>query len=140
MSLSIPSVLLFTNIRKRSGPNMEPWGTSAVVCLHQLGIFFSYDSDSVVTKNVMDRAKEFKRVLDMWLQRDLSLIGKITILKSLAFSKVIYQCGILATTPKFVELLNDISYKFLWNNKPDKIKRNTLIADYKNGGFKFISL
>jgi hypothetical protein len=65
--------------------------------VHALGIFFSYDTDLVIQKNFMDRAKEFKRILDMWLQRDLSLIGKITILKSLAFSKVIYQCGVMTT-------------------------------------------
>jgi hypothetical protein len=51
--------------------------------VHSLGIFFSYDTDYVMLKNFMDKAKDFKRVLDMWSQRDLSLIGKITILKSL---------------------------------------------------------
>ena len=88
----------------------------------------------------MDRAKEFKRVLDMWSQRDLSVIGKITILKSLAFSKVIYQCGVLAIPENYVKLLNDIAYGFIWNKKPDKIKRKTLISDYENGGLKMIDI
>jgi uncharacterized membrane protein len=108
--------------------------------VHALGIFFSYDTDSVIQKNFMDRAKEFKRILDMWSQRDLSLIGKITILKSLAFSKVIYQCGVMSTPTTFIELIVDIAYQFIWHNKPDKIKRQTLIAEYEKGGLKMIDI
>jgi hypothetical protein len=118
----------------------EPLGIKWVKEVHALGICFSYDTDSVVLKNFMDRAKAFKRILDMWSQRDLSLLGKITILKSLAFSKVIYQCGVLAIPPDYIELLNDIAYRFIWNNKPNKIKRNTLIADYESGGLKMLDI
>jgi hypothetical protein len=91
-------------------------------------------------KNFMDKAKDFKRVLDMWSQRDLSLIGKITILKSLAFSKIIYQCGVITPPPKFLEQIIDIAYKFIWNNKKDKVKRTTLISDYQNGGLKMLDI
>ena len=108
--------------------------------VHALGIFFSYDTDSVVQKNFMDRAKEYKRILDMWSQRDLSLIGKITILKSLAFTKITYQCGVLVPPPKYIELISDIAYSFVWQNKPNKIKRKTLIADYENGGMKMLDI
>jgi hypothetical protein len=118
----------------------EPLGIKWVKEVHALGICFSYDNDSVVLKNFMDRAKAFQRILDMWSQRDLSLIGKITILKSLAFSKVIYQCGVLAIPPNYIELLEDIAYKFIWNNKPNKIKRKTLIADYESGGLKMLDI
>jgi hypothetical protein len=76
----------------------------------------------------------------MWLQRDLSLIGKITILKSLAFSKVIYQCGASIAPNNFVEYINDLAYNFIWHNKPDKIKRKTLIADYVDGGLKMLDI
>jgi hypothetical protein len=108
--------------------------------IHSLGIFFSYNTDYVMQKNFMDRAKEFKQILDMWSQRDLSLIGKITILKSLAFSKIIYQCGVFTSPPNFVEQINDIAYKFIWNNKPDKVKRMTIIADYEKGGLKMLDI
>ena len=117
-----------------------PLGIKWVKHVHSLGIFFSYDSDYVVQKNFDDRAKEFKRILDMWLQRDLSLIGKITILKSLAFSKVIYQCEVLTCPPTFIENMNDLAFSFVWNNKPNKIKRTTLIADYEKGGLKMLDI
>jgi hypothetical protein len=118
----------------------KPLGISWVKQVYSLGIYFSYEGDSVMQKNFEDRAKEFKRILDMWLQRDLSLIGKITILKSLAFSKIIYQCGVLTSPPKFIEHIVDLAYKFVWNNKPNKIKRNTLIADYEHGGLRMLDI
>ena len=110
----------------------KPLGIKWVKDVHALGIFFSYNTDSVVQKNFQDRAKEFKRILDMWQMRDLSVIGKIAILKSLAFSKIIYQCGILPIPPKFAEHINDLAFKFIWNNKKDKVKRKTVIADYED--------
>jgi hypothetical protein len=124
------------NINNKTNPLEIKW----VKQVHALGIFFSYDTDSVIQKNFMDRAKEFKRILDMWLQRDLSLIGKITILKSLAFSKVLYQCGVMAAPPDFIEYLNSLAYNFVWSNKPNKIKRLTLIADYEQGGLKMLDI
>jgi hypothetical protein len=124
------------NVNNRSEPLAIKW----VKQVHALGIFFSYDNDSVVLKNFMDRAKEFKKILDMWLQRDLSLIGKITILKSLAFSKVLYQCGVMTIPDKFIEHLNDLAYHFIWSGKKDKIKRETLIANYEDGGLKMLDI
>jgi hypothetical protein len=118
----------------------EPLGIKWVKHVHALGIYFSYDTDSVVQKNVMDRAKELKKILDMWSQRDLSIIGKIAILKSLAMSKVLYQCGVLEIPPDFIDLINTLSYNFIWNNKPEKIKRLTLIADYEDGGKKMLDI
>jgi hypothetical protein len=108
--------------------------------VHSLGIFFSYDKDSVIQKNLMDRAKDFKRILDMWLQRDLSLIGKITVLKSLAFSKIIYQCGVINPPENYKDHITDIAYNFIWHNKPDKIKRLTLIAENEKGGLKMLDI
>jgi hypothetical protein len=115
-----------------------PLGLKWVKEVHSLGIFFSYDTDYVVQKKFTDKSKTFKRILDLWAQRDLSIIGKITILKSLAFSTLTYQCGLLNPPEKFIETINDIAFKFLWNNKPDKVKRKTIIADYKDGGLKML--
>jgi hypothetical protein len=127
-------------IGKDRNKTAEPIKIQWVKKVHALGIFFSYDTDSVIQKNFMDRAKEFKRILDMWQQRDLSIIGKIIILKSLAFSKVLYQCGVMAPPQDFITTLNDIAYDFVWGYKPEKIKRLTLISEYEQGGQKMLDI
>jgi hypothetical protein len=32
--------------------------------------------------------------------------------------------------------IQDMFYKFLWDGKPDKIKRNVIINNYEEGGLK----
>jgi hypothetical protein len=108
--------------------------------VHSLGIYFSYNTDYVTQKNFTDKAKTFKRILDLWAQRDLSLLGKIAILKSLAFSTITYQCCSLQPPEKFIEEINSIAFKFLWNGKPEKVKRKTIIADYSKGGLRMVDI
>jgi hypothetical protein len=62
------------------------------------------------------------------------------VLKSLAFSKIIYQCGVITSPPKFIEYINGIAFNFLWHNKPEKIKRKTIIADYEKGGLRMLDI
>ena len=35
---------------------------------------------------------------------------------------------------------NDLIFKFLWDNKGDKIKRTEMIADYQDGGLKMLDI
>jgi hypothetical protein len=116
----------------------QPLGLTWVNEIHSLGIFFSYNTDYVVQKNFTDKAKTFKRVLDLWSQRNLSLIGKITILKSLAFSLLTYQCCSINPPDKFVDEITSMAYNFLWSGKINKVKRKTIIADYGDGGLKML--
>ena len=36
--------------------------------------------------------------------------------------------------PNFAEKVNDICFKFIWNFKPDKVKRHTIIGPVDKGG------
>ena len=67
-------------------------------------------------------------------------IGKITILKSLIISKFIHVFSILPIPENFIKMLTSTFFKFLWSNKPDKIKRGTLCSSYLTGGLKMIKL
>ena len=40
--------------------------------------------------------------------------------------------------PKFAEKVNDICFKFIWNFKPDKIKRQTLVLPVDKGGLNMV--
>ena len=48
--------------------------------------------------------------------------------------------------PKLIHLqslfndLNKLFFYFIWDGKPEKIKRNTLIAEFEDGGLKMIHL
>jgi hypothetical protein len=34
--------------------------------------------------------------------------------------------------------IQDMFYKFLWEGKPDQIKRNVIINNYEEGGLRYI--
>jgi hypothetical protein len=53
---------------------------------------------------------------------------------------VIYQCSILNCPESFLDCINKHAYDFLWNYKPNKIKRTTIIADYADGGLKMLDI
>ena len=39
-----------------------------------------------------------------------------------------------------LQQINSFMFSFLWNNKPDKVKRNTICGDYLNGDLKMINI
>ena len=42
--------------------------------------------------------------------------------------------------PDFFSNLNSILFRFIWNNKPDKVKRSILCSPVSNGGLKMVDL
>ena len=71
--------------------------------------------------------------------RDLSLVGKITVFKSSAFSKIKYFVLTLLLK-NIIKELKHIQKKLLWSNKKVKIKHHTLCNDYKDGDFKSVDI
>jgi len=105
-----------------------------------LGITFTMDNLDMEYKNFRHRLEKIKNILKLWRQRDLSLRGKIIILKSLAMAQLIYPLSILEAPRWALEEANSLFYSFLWGNKPDKVKRNTIIREMDQGGLKMIDI
>ena len=60
----------------------------------------------------------------MWSQRDLSIVGRINIIKTLALSKVVFICSVMNTPKDFSKEVNKITFdNFFWNHKPAKNKK-----------------
>ena len=105
-----------------------------------LGFWFSSDSNITVSHNYIDKVEKVKAMLSCWKFRRLSLLGKITVIKSLAVSQLVYILAPLQTDHKAIIEINVLFYKFLWDGKGDKIKRNVMINDFSEGGLKMIDI
>ena len=68
----------------------------------------------------------------------LTLIGRICIVKKLEISKLVYNTSVFTVPPNFAENVNDICFKFIWNIKPDKVKRQTIILPVDKGGLNIV--
>ena len=55
-----------------------------------LGMVFSNNTKEIICLNYEPQLKKAQNLLNIWQQRNLSLIGKITITKTLALSKLVF--------------------------------------------------
>ena len=78
--------------------------------------------------------------LEYWKFRRLTLLGKTAVLKSLVASQLVYKFSPLQTNHEAIKEINTICYKFLWNDKGDKIKRKIMINNYSEGGLTAIDI
>ena len=74
-------------------------------------------------------------------KKELNINWKDYCCKTLAISSLVHIFAALPNPPKpFLKELNNIIFKFLWNDKNDKIKRTTITRDYCQGGLRMIEL
>ena len=105
-----------------------------------LGLWLSTDPDTALRLNYNEKTENIRKLLSCWKYRRLTLLGKITVLKSLAASQLVYLLSPLRSNHHAIKEINDMFYHFLWNGKGDKIKRKVMINEPEYGGLKMIDL
>jgi hypothetical protein len=102
-----------------------------------LGIEFDLGCPNKVINNFHTKFKKVKSVLNSWIHRELSYVGKITVIKTLALPILAQVLSVLPNPPKETLIdIQNIFFRFLWNNKRDKIKRKVIMNNYEEGGLK----
>lgn len=86
------------------------------------------------------KIERIKNILNSWSVRRLNLLGKITIIKTLAVSQIVHVLTSLQTHQGALKEINTLLYDFLWERRGDKIKMTEIINDYDKGGLKMIDI
>ena len=73
-----------------------------------------------------------------WSKRHLSMLGKELIIKALIISFLTFIVNSCVIPEKYKKEIESKCFKFIWNGKPVKVKRNTLIGEFENDGLKMI--
>ena len=105
-----------------------------------LGVYFTYNCQIFKEKNLLETIEKIENVLAVWRWRNLTLSGKITVFKSLAFSKLVFMSYLNFIPGAIIDKMNEIQKNFIWDGKTPKIKHSTLISDYEEGGLKDIDI
>ena len=114
------------------------WNSSQATAL---GMTFTTNKDSIFEVNLEPKINNFENCIKQWQHRKLTLMGKIIVIKSFALPKLIYVLSSLQSPPAdTIKRIETIMYKFIWDGKPDKIKREILIQDFGKGGLKMIDI
>ena len=97
-----------------------------------LGVYISNSPNKSIMLNFESKIEALLRQLRWWKARDLSLNGRVFIIKELALSKFQYIASLVVIPGHIVSLGNKIIYEFVWNGKTDKVKRNIFEQEYNN--------
>ena len=92
-----------------------------------LGVWLSTDPNITISLNYNEKIEKIRSILECWKFRRFTLLGKIAVLKSPVASQLVYVFSPLQTNREAIKEINTILYKFLWNDKGDKIKRKAMI-------------
>ena len=65
------------------------------------------------------------------MHRNLTWIGRITVIKTLCISKFNYTISSIETPTWFIEKTETLLKDFLWNNKPPRIKQQVMYNNYE---------
>ena len=104
-----------------------------------MGVYFGYDEKQRNDLNFRQTLKSIKKSIHIWKWRNLSILGKIQIIKTFAIPKLLFRASVILMPNDLVKEVNSIFYTFIWNGK-DKVKRFALISDIDKGGLKMLDI
>lgn len=106
-----------------------------------LGITFSSDIKEIAGLNYISALGIFEGLLNKHKDRKLTLLGKVTIIKTLAIPKLIHILSALPSPDKCIldRMQNAIKH-FIWDGKRSKISYDKLCRNIEEGGLKLTHL
>lgn len=89
-----------------------------------LGVWFTNTLKDGIQLNYSEKYYEVKKLMEIWLKRNITPLGRVVVLKSLILSKLIHLWILLPKPPdNLINNLQQLCYSFIWGNKTDKISR-----------------
>ena len=81
-----------------------------------------------------------RKLVHSWSRRNLTVLGRVTVVKSLILSKLTFLILTLPNPPpEFIKELTKCIYNFVWKGM-DRVARNQMIQDYKHGGVRMVDV
>ena len=112
-----------------------------------LGIIFKNDLPaSLNEENWTKRINFIKETIAKWSKRNLSISGKLVIVKTYLISQVVFLLQALAMPDKILNTINSLLFRFIWKKKNtntkafEKVKRTTMCNSYEKGGLTMINI
>ncbi len=101
------------------------------------GLYFCNDPAVEYDNNILSKVERFELQLKKWMCRNLTLEGKILIIKTYGLSQLIYNLQCYGILQKELVLVERLIFKFVWSKDWSKlhvcerIKRSVLKAEYE---------
>ena len=96
------------------------------------------DEEKRCTENFKVIIDKMKKKLNQWLQRDLSLKGRVLLTKAEGLSHLTYAAISLFVNKKIGNTIDKLLFDFIWKNKTHYIKKSVVMNTYDSGGLNFL--
>ena len=93
------------------------WTKGAV---KSLSIYFGVNKEECQRLNFEKILEKSEALIKTWNKRNLSMIGKITVVKSLIIPNITYVATVTAIKKENINKFKKIIYNFIWDNKQEK--------------------
>ena len=88
-----------------------------------LGIYYGHDYIECEKLNWEKKIEKMNSLFLSWSKRNLSILGKVLIIKALIISIFTFMVSSCVIPEKYKKEIESKCFKFIWNGKPDKVKR-----------------
>ena len=106
-----------------------------------LGVHLSPDRAFIIKENYELLLKKINRILSNRQTRDLTIVGKITVINTLIASQLVYcYTNLYSPAAHTFSQINQMIKEFLWGHNKAKIKYETLQRNYDKGGLKMVKV
>ena len=103
-----------------------------------LGIIISKEKTATENMNICNNLDKCKSILDRWLQRDISIFGRVLLSKMDSLSRLIYPAFSLPISARMIKKINTVNFKFIWRNRCQYIRKSYMVKSYEDGGLNVI--
>ncbi|CEP15119.1 hypothetical protein [Parasitella parasitica] len=102
-----------------------------------LGLYFAYNHTQRAQIEEM-LLSSVRKQCHIYSQRQLSILGKVTIANSLILSKIWYCLRLLRPTKRFLENVKTCIYQFVWNKKSPLLRKEKVFLPRHSGGLSVL--
>lgn len=124
------------------------YGIKFVNSIKVLGVIFSNQMKASENEhNFIPKIQQLERIISLWSKRHLTIIGKITVLKSFGLPLFIYLMQSIGVNENYMKTINSIMFRYIWDTKGntegkviEKVKREYVCRSKEQGGLGMIDM
>jgi hypothetical protein len=105
-----------------------------------LCVYFGNTKEECEKLNWENKIDKINNLFFSWGKRNLTILGKIMIIKALVIPIFTFVSSACVVPDKYRKEIERKCFKFIWDGKPDKVKRTTMIGNFEMGGLNMIDI
>lgn len=102
-----------------------------------LGVYIGRNVKECLILNWKEKLKKIKTILNLWLQRNLTLQGRCEVINALLLSRLWYTLSVYSIPESVMKEIKRCCINFLWSNGAHLLKYRTITGNKYEGGLQF---